>query len=164
MAIVNAGQLEIYDEIDPRLRTAVENVVLNRGEDATEQLLALAQEFQGGREEEILSEEWRELPVHDRLVHALVKGINSYIEADTEQMRRSSKRALDVIEGPLMDGMNVVGDLFGDGKMFLPPGSQKRPRDETGRSGAHTPHRRRKTSQRGDTQQSGTRGNSHGKG
>ena len=120
MAIVNAGQLEIYDEIAPRLRTAVENVVLNRTEDATEQLLALAQEFQGGREEEILSEEWRELPVHDRLVHALVKGINSYIEDDTEQMRRSSKRALDVIEGPLMDGMNVVGDLFGDGKMFLP--------------------------------------------
>ena len=120
MAIVNAGQLEIYDEIDSRLRTAVENVVLNRGEDATEQLLALAQEFQGGCEQETLSEEWRELPVHDRLVHALVKGINSYIEEDTEEIRRGSKRALDVIEGPLMDGMNVVGDLFGDGKMFLP--------------------------------------------
>jgi len=120
MAIVNAGQLEIYDEIDPRLRSAVENVVLNRTEDATEHLLALAQEFQGGREKETLSEQWREFPVHDRLVHALVKGINTYIEEDTEEVRRSSTRALDVIEGPLMDGMNVVGDLFGDGKMFLP--------------------------------------------
>ncbi len=120
MAIVNAGQLEIYDEIDPRLRTAVENVVLNRTEDATEQLLLLAQEFQGGREKETFSEQWRELPVHDRLVHALVKGINTYIQEDTEEQRRSSTRALDVIEGPLMDGMNVVGDLFGDGKMFLP--------------------------------------------
>jgi 5-methyltetrahydrofolate--homocysteine methyltransferase len=120
MAIVNAGQLEIYDEIDPRLRTAVENVVLNRTEDATEHLLALAQEFQGGREKETLSEQWRELPVHDRLVHALVRGINTYIEEDTEEERRASSRALDVIEGPLMDGMNVVGDLFGDGKMFLP--------------------------------------------
>ena len=120
MAIVNAGQLEIYDEIDPRLRTATENVVLNRTDDATEELLALAQEFQGGREKETLSEQWRELPVHDRLVHALIKGINSYVEEDTEEARRCSNRALDVIEGPLMDGMNVVGDLFGDGKMFLP--------------------------------------------
>jgi 5-methyltetrahydrofolate--homocysteine methyltransferase len=120
MAIVNAGQLEIYDEIDPRLRTAVENIVLNRTEDATEHLLALAQEFQGEREKESSSEQWRELPVHDRLVHALVKGINSHVEEDTEEARRNLPRALDVIEGPLMDGMNVVGDLFGDGKMFLP--------------------------------------------
>jgi len=121
MAIVNAGQLEIYDEIDPRLRTAVENVVLNRTEDATEHLLALAQEFQGGaRQQEAAEEEWRLLSVHDRLVHALVKGINSHIEEDTEEARRESSRALDVIEGPLMDGMNVVGDLFGAGKMFLP--------------------------------------------
>ncbi len=120
MAIVNAGQLEIYDEIDPRLRQAVENVVLNKTEDATEQLLALAQEFQGGREKETPSEEWRDLPVRDRLVHALVKGITTYIEEDTEEERIHSSRALDVIEGPLMDGMNVVGDLFGDGKMFLP--------------------------------------------
>jgi 5-methyltetrahydrofolate--homocysteine methyltransferase len=121
MAIVNAGQLEIYDEIDPRLRTAVEDVVLNRREDATEQLLRLAQEFQGGaREQDSGEAEWRTLPVHDRLVHALVKGINSHIEEDTEEARRDAKRALDVIEGPLMDGMNVVGDLFGSGKMFLP--------------------------------------------
>jgi len=120
MAIVNAGQLEIYDEIDPRLRTAVENVVLNRTEDATDQLLALAQEFQGTTQKEASDEEWRALPVHDRLVHALVKGINSHIEEDTEEARMGSSRALEVIEGPLMDGMNVVGDLFGDGKMFLP--------------------------------------------
>jgi 5-methyltetrahydrofolate--homocysteine methyltransferase len=120
MAIVNAGQLEIYDEIDPRLRTAVENVVLNRTDDATDHLLELAQEFQGGREKETSDEQWRELSVHDRLVHALVKGINSHVEQDTEEARRNSTRALDVIEGPLMDGMNVVGDLFGDGKMFLP--------------------------------------------
>ena len=120
MAIVNAGQLEIYDEIDPRLRTAVENVVLNRTEDATEHLLELAQEFQGGGQKEVSDEQWRSLPVHDRLVHALVKGINQHIEQDTEEARRESARALDVIEGPLMDGMNVVGDLFGDGKMFLP--------------------------------------------
>jgi len=120
MAIVNAGQLEIYDEIDPRLRTAVENVVLNRTDDATEHLLSLAQEFQGSREQQDGEEQWRSLSTHDRLVHALVKGINSHIEEDTETARRESKRALDVIEGPLMDGMNIVGDLFGAGKMFLP--------------------------------------------
>ncbi len=120
MAIVNAGQLEIYDEIDPRLRTAVEDVVLNRSEDATDRLLELAQEFQGSTQKETSDEEWRALPVHDRLVHSLVKGINSHIEEDTEEARRLSTRALDVIEGPLMDGMNVVGDLFGDGRMFLP--------------------------------------------
>ena len=120
MAIVNAGQLEIYDEIDPRLRTAVENIVLNRTDDATEQLLELAQEFQGGTRKEAADERWRMLPVRERLVHALVKGINSHIEEDTEEVRRDSIRALDVIEGPLMDGMNVVGDLFGEGKMFLP--------------------------------------------
>jgi 5-methyltetrahydrofolate--homocysteine methyltransferase len=120
MAIVNAGQLEIYDEIDPRLRDAVEDVVLNRTDDATERLLEIAQEFQGRDEKEVTSEEWRELPVHDRLVHALVRGVNSHVEEDTEEARRGATRALDVIEGPLMDGMNVVGDLFGDGKMFLP--------------------------------------------
>jgi 5-methyltetrahydrofolate--homocysteine methyltransferase len=120
MAIVNAGQLEIYDEIDPRLRTAVENVVLNRTEDATEHLLSLAQAFQGTRKDDATDEAWRSLSVHDRLVHALVKGVNSHVEDDTEEARRAARRALDVIEGPLMDGMNVVGDLFGAGKMFLP--------------------------------------------
>ena len=120
MAIVNAGQLEIYDEIDPALRDAVEDVVLNRTEDATERLLELAQSFQGETRKETSDEAWRQTPVHDRLVHALVKGINTWIEEDTEEARRAAKRALDVIEGPLMDGMNVVGDLFGDGRMFLP--------------------------------------------
>jgi 5-methyltetrahydrofolate--homocysteine methyltransferase len=120
MAIVNAGQLEIYDEIDSELKDAVENVVLNRSEDATDRLLELAQAFQGETRREAVSESWRELPLHDRLVHALVKGVNSHIEADTEEARKHSSRALDVIEGPLMDGMNVVGDLFGAGKMFLP--------------------------------------------
>ena len=120
MAIVNAGQLEIYDEIDPALREAVEDVVLNRTSDATDRLLELAQEFQGTTQKESSIEEWRELAVHERLVHALVKGVNSHIEEDTEEARQLSTRALDVIEGPLMDGMNVVGDLFGDGKMFLP--------------------------------------------
>ncbi len=120
MGIVNAGQLEVYDAIDPALREAVEDVVLNRREDATDRLLEIAQAFQGGGRSEAISEAWREGSVQDRLVYALVKGINTHIEEDTEEARRLSQRALDVIEGPLMKGMNVVGDLFGDGKMFLP--------------------------------------------
>jgi 5-methyltetrahydrofolate--homocysteine methyltransferase len=120
MGIVNAGQLEVYDEIDPALREAVEDVVLNRREDATDRLLDIAREFQGGSEREAADEAWRDQPVHDRLVHALVKGITTWIEEDTEEARRAAQRALDVIEGPLMDGMNIVGDLFGDGRMFLP--------------------------------------------
>jgi len=121
MAIVNAGQLEIYDTIDPRLRDAVEDVVLNRAPDATEKLLAIAQEFQGdGAKQAEAQDDWRSKPVRERLVHALVKGINTHVEEDTEEARQQAERALDVIEGPLMDGMNVVGDLFGAGKMFLP--------------------------------------------
>ncbi|MEJ2400693.1 MAG: methionine synthase [Xanthomonadales bacterium] len=120
MAIVNAGQLEIYDTIDPRLREAVEDVVLNRSPDATENLLAIAQDYQGGGKETAAQDDWRELPVRERLIHALVKGINTHVEDDTEEARQAVERALDVIEGPLMDGMNVVGDLFGEGKMFLP--------------------------------------------
>ncbi len=120
MGIVNAGQLEVYDEIEPALREAVEDVVLNRREDAAERLLKQAQQFQGDGVREGADEDWRNAPVRDRLVHALVKGITNWIEADTEEARRHSRRALDVIEGPLMDGMNVVGDLFGAGKMFLP--------------------------------------------
>ena len=120
MGIVNAGQLEIYDEIAPALREAVEDVVLNRREDATDRLLELAQEFQGAGKTEELDEAWREGPVAERLKHALVKGINNYIKEDTEEARLESALALDVIEGPLMDGMNIVGDLFGDGRMFLP--------------------------------------------
>ena len=120
MGIVNAGQLEIYDEIDPALREAVEDVVLNRRADATDRLLELAQEFQGVNKTAEIDEAWRKEPVAERLRHALVKGINTYIKEDTEEARQASAQALDVIEGPLMDGMNIVGDLFGDGRMFLP--------------------------------------------
>lgn len=120
MGIVNAGQLEVYDEIDPALRDAVEDVVLNRRTDATDRLLELAQEFQGVIKSEIIDEAWRQESVEDRLKHSLVIGINTYIQEDTEEARLTCSKALDVIEGPLMDGMNVVGDLFGDGRMFLP--------------------------------------------
>ncbi len=120
MGIVNAGQLEVYDEIDPALRDAVEDIVLNRRPDATDRLLELAQEYQGVSKSEVIDEAWRQGSVEDRLKHALVKGINTYIQEDTEEARQNSALALDVIEGPLMDGMNVVGDLFGDGRMFLP--------------------------------------------
>jgi 5-methyltetrahydrofolate--homocysteine methyltransferase len=121
MGIVNAGQLAIYDEIEPELRMRVEDVILNRRPDATERLLEIAERYKGDagkKKEEDLS--WRELPVKERLTHALVKGINAFIEEDTEAARKEAVRPLDVIEGPLMDGMNVVGDLFGSGKMFLP--------------------------------------------
>ncbi len=121
MAIVNAGQLAIYDEIPKRLRAAVEDVVLNRDAGATERLLAIADEF---RERDDAAEadqaEWRDWPVFERLKHALVKGIADHIEADTEAALAELESPLQVIEGPLMDGMNIVGDLFGSGKMFLP--------------------------------------------
>jgi 5-methyltetrahydrofolate--homocysteine methyltransferase len=121
LGIVNAGQLGVYEQLDPELRTACEDVVLNRRQDATERLLELAGRFKGGggarRGEDL---EWRKLPVNKRLEHALVKGIDDYIIEDTEAARLQSERPLAVIEGPLMDGMNVVGDLFGSGKMFLP--------------------------------------------
>ncbi len=120
MGIVNAGQLEVYDKIEPELRDAVEDVVLARHPEAGERLLELAQRYQGEGQRNERDESWREGPVHERLVHALVKGINSHVEEDTEEARQQTERALDVIEGPLMDGMNVVGDLFGEGKMFLP--------------------------------------------
>lgn len=121
MGIVNAGQLDIYDEIEPKLREAVEDVILNRTPDGTENLIAIAEGFKGQKgkvQEKDLR--WRELPVAKRLEHALVNGITEYIVEDTEEARAASKRPLHVIEGPLMDGMNVVGDLFGSGKMFLP--------------------------------------------
>jgi 5-methyltetrahydrofolate--homocysteine methyltransferase len=120
MGIVNAGQLTVYDDIEPELREAVEDVILNRRPDASERLLEIAQNFHGTQTDTAQAEAWREWPVKERLTHALVKGINAHIEADTEEARQLSTRALDVIEGPLMDGMNVVGDLFGDGRMFLP--------------------------------------------
>ncbi|MCC2601817.1 methionine synthase [Sphingopyxis yananensis] len=126
MSIVNAGQLDIYDQIDPELRTAVEDVILNRkveGEELspTERLINLAERYKGkDAAQEKAAEEWRSWPVAKRLEHALVKGIDVYVVADTEEMRLEMARPIEVIEGPLMDGMNVVGDLFGSGKMFLP--------------------------------------------
>ncbi|TWF54427.1 methionine synthase [Neorhizobium alkalisoli] len=122
MGIVNAGQLAVYDQIDPELREACEDVVLNRRADGTERLLEVAEKFRGGpgKEAKVQDLAWREKPVEERLSHALVNGITDYIEADTEEARQKAARPLHVIEGPLMAGMNVVGDLFGSGKMFLP--------------------------------------------
>ena len=121
MGIVNAGQLDVYDAIDPELREAVEDVILDRNEEATDRLIALAERFKGtdAAEEKKLAE-WRSLPVTERLSYALVKGIDAHILEDTEEARLAAPRPIEVIEGPLMDGMNVVGDLFGAGKMFLP--------------------------------------------
>jgi 5-methyltetrahydrofolate--homocysteine methyltransferase len=121
MGIVNAGQLDIYDEIDPELRELVEDVILNRRDDATERLLDAAERYRdSGVKEEAQDAEWRSWPVEDRLKHSLVKGIDEYIVDDVEEARQAAERPLHVIEGPLMAGMNVVGDLFGEGKMFLP--------------------------------------------
>ncbi|NBT33451.1 MAG: methionine synthase, partial [Rhodobacteraceae bacterium] len=122
MGIVNAGQLAVYSEIDPELRDHCEDVVLNRRSDATERMLELAETYrgQGGAQAKEKDMSWREASVEKRLEHALVNGITEFIEADTEEARQRATRPLDVIEGPLMDGMNVVGDLFGAGKMFLP--------------------------------------------
>jgi len=121
MGIVNAGQLDVYDAIDPELREACEDVILDRREDSTERLIALAERYKGTDEaEEKKLAEWRSLPVAERLSYALVKGIDAHIVDDTEEARQQFARPIEVIEGPLMDGMNVVGDLFGSGKMFLP--------------------------------------------
>src|SRR6201997_3152770 len=121
MGIVNAGQMIVYDDIDPELRQVCEDVVLNRDPGAAERLLALAEKFRGKEKQTKEADlAWRDWPVDKRLSHALVHGITEFIEADTEEARAASQRPLDVIEGPLMAGMNVVGDLFGDGKMFLP--------------------------------------------
>ena len=122
MGIVNAGQLAIYSDLPEKLKQAVEDVVLNTDDGATERLLAIADEYRGDGKSANNAQDlaWRELPVIKRLEHALVKGINEFIVEDTEQARLEATRPLDVIEGPLMDGMNVVGDLFGAGEMFLP--------------------------------------------
>ncbi|SEK23296.1 methionine synthase (B12-dependent) [Halomonas daqiaonensis] len=122
MGIVNAGQLAVYDDLPSELREAVEDVVLNRRSDSTERLLELADKYKGdgsgpARKEDL---EWRSWAVEKRIEHALIKGVTAYIEEDTELARQRAERPIEVIEGPLMDGMNVVGDLFGDGKMFLP--------------------------------------------
>ena len=121
MGIVNAGQLDVYDDIDSELRDACEDVVLNRRRDSTDRLLALAERYKGGPAVTAAqAEAWRTLPIAERLAHALVKGLDQHIVADTEEARLAFARPIEVIEGPLMDGMNVVGDLFGSGKMFLP--------------------------------------------
>lgn len=121
MGIVNAGQLDIYDDIEADLREAVEDVILNRRADATDRLVELAERYRGQKGRETQKDlSWRTYPVEKRLEHALVHGITEYIEADTEEARAASRRPLHVIEGPLMAGMNVVGDLFGSGRMFLP--------------------------------------------
>ena len=122
MAIVNAGQLTIYDDIPDELRERVEDVILNRRDDATDRLLEVAEKYRGDgkAKTKVQDTAWRDLPVEKRLEHALVRGITSHIVEDTEEARQAAARPLHVIEGPLMDGMNVVGDLFGAGKMFLP--------------------------------------------
>ena len=121
MGIVNAGQLEVYDQIPQELRDACEDVILNRNPDATERLLELAPKYKGTGEVEVAQDaEWRSWPVEKRLEHALVKGMDQFVVADTEEARLQIARPIEVIEGPLMAGMNVVGDLFGAGKMFLP--------------------------------------------
>jgi 5-methyltetrahydrofolate--homocysteine methyltransferase len=120
MGIVNAGQLAVYEDLDPVIRDAVEDVVLARRKDATERLIGLASQVKGQKKSEAEELAWRSLPPRDRVKHALVHGISDFIEGDTEELRQQVARPLEVIEGPLMDGMNVVGDLFGAGKMFLP--------------------------------------------
>ena len=125
MGIVNAGALTVYDQVDPELRERIEDVVLNRRADAAERLLEIAERYNiAAGEVEEAAEEWRELPLRERITHSLVKGIDTYVEGDTEDLRVEIAAAgghpIEVIEGPLMDGMNVVGDLFGAGKMFLP--------------------------------------------
>nr|WP_233356457.1 methionine synthase [Brenneria sp. L3-3C-1] len=123
MGIVNAGQLAIYDDLPAELREAVEDVILNRRDDATERMLDLAEKYRGSKSDDESHKpqaEWRGWPVKKRLEYSLVKGITEFIELDTEEARQQSERPIEVIEGPLMDGMNVVGDLFGAGKMFLP--------------------------------------------
>ncbi len=122
MGIVNAGQLAVYDDLPGELREAVEDVILNKSDDATDRLIEIAPAYMGDGATAHIKEDqaWRDKPVNERLAHALVKGITEYIDEDTEEARQQAERPLHVIEGPLMDGMNIVGDLFGEGKMFLP--------------------------------------------
>ena len=145
MGIVNAGQLAVYDQIDPELRELCEDVVLARRPDATERLLDAATRFAGTGEEAVdpAAQEWRSWDVAQRIDHALVNGITVFIEDDVEEARAESSRAVDVIEGPLMSGMNTVGDLFGAGKMFLPQVGEVSARDEAGGRLPHPLHRSR---------------------
>ena len=120
MGIVNAGQLTVYDEIDEKLKDAIEDVLFNRTNDATERLVEIAEDYKGIKKISKEDLSWRNNPVNKRLSHALVEGIVDFIIEDTEEARLNHERPIHVIEGPLMDGMNIVGDLFGSGKMFLP--------------------------------------------
>ena len=121
MGIVNAGMLEVYDEIPKNLLTAVEDVLLNKDDGATERLLDLAEEFKGQGAKKLVEDlSWREQSVEKRLEHSLLRGIDKFIDQDTEEALAKYEKPLSVIEGPLMDGMGIVGDLFGAGKMFLP--------------------------------------------
>ncbi|HMP73123.1 MAG TPA: methionine synthase [Kiritimatiellia bacterium] len=120
MGIVNAGQLAVYEDIPPDLKERVEDLVLNRRPDATERLLEVADQYAGKGKARVEDNAWRDLPVNERLAHALIKGITDYIDHDVEEARQQTRHPLEVIEGPLMSGMNIVGDLFGSGKMFLP--------------------------------------------
>lgn len=120
MGIVNAGQLAVYEDLPDELRDRVEDVVLNRRPDATERLMEIAPNYTGQGKQQVQDTAWREQAVHERLAHALIHGITEYVEDDTEEARQAVERPIEVIEGPLMDGMKIVGDLFGAGKMFLP--------------------------------------------
>ena len=120
MGIVNPGQLTLYDDIDKKLKKAVEDVIFNKHSEATENLVEIAENFRGIKKDKVVENKWRSLPITERLAYSLVEGIDQYIIEDTELARENLKKPIDVIEGPLMDGMNKVGDLFGSGKMFLP--------------------------------------------
>jgi 5-methyltetrahydrofolate--homocysteine methyltransferase len=120
MGIVNAGMIEVYNQIEPKLLELCEDVILNRRNDATENLIEFAESYTSNKRTEKKKEEWRELKIVDRMKHALVNGISDFVDSDTEELRQLFNKPLEVIEGPLMDGMNIVGDLFGAGKMFLP--------------------------------------------
>ena len=120
MGIVNPGQLVVYDKIEPKLKQAIENVLFNKNNEATDKLVKIAEEFRGIKKENIEDDSWRDLVTEERITYALVEGIDTFITEDTEEARKKCKDPVEVIEGPLMNGMNTVGDLFGSGKMFLP--------------------------------------------
>jgi 5-methyltetrahydrofolate--homocysteine methyltransferase len=120
MGIVNPGQLTVYDDIESELKEAIENVIFNRTDNATDILVSLADKYKGAGKEKKSNDEWRELSINERLSHSLIEGLDQFIEEDTELARCEAQSPIEVIEGPLMDGMNKVGDLFGEGKMFLP--------------------------------------------
>ena len=120
MAIVNAGQVMIYEQIPSELKNAIEDVFFNKDEEATDRLIEISSKFSKNVQRQKITKEWREQSVEERVKYSLINGINEHIETDTEELREKLKKPLDIIEGPLMDGMNIVGDLFGAGKMFLP--------------------------------------------